>query len=656
MNRFSTNIAAALLTVFVCLPASAFTPSIRDVDITLTLLPDGTASIHERWDVCAADGTEWYLVRGNLGDIEIGNLAVSDESGRAYVDEGSWDTQRGIAEKAGRCGIVRKRDGAEICWGIGSLGDHVFDVSYTMSRSVKSLNDYDMLHLQTVSPGLSSPPRHVRVTVRAQQHQLDTANTRAWGFGFAGRVDFRDGAVVYESTEAFVRNSSVIVLLRFDKGMFDSPSRQDRDFADALAVAMEGADFGSDQDSDDGGDLARVVAIFAVAVAGMCGIAATSRRAMRKKILGMKPSEVPWSREIPFGGDLEASAYTLAKLGESSGGSGDTLAAALILRMIYRGELSVAKDSRERVEISFSAAGAGAAAGSGDGAAGGSGFAGSSGATDGAGSGSGSADSAVVGSAGSGSAGPGSAGGFAGSAGGFAGGAGGSAGGFAGGAGGSAGGFAGGAGGSADGTVVGSGSGSGSASDPAAEELREMMLKASGADKVLQHNEFSRWAKRHTHEVAGWSSRALVFGRNSLRDQKYIYGSAYTPAGQSEARKLLGLKKFLQDFTLMGEKDTIEVILWQDYMVYGALFGIADKVAEQLRDINPDLFAEVMDYDYMTMHQLLFQTRLLSAAITNSKASVAAEAAQQSARGFGGGTSFGGGGGFSGGGFGGGSR
>ena len=587
MNRFSTNIAAALLTVFVCLPASALTPSIRDVDITLTLLPDGTASIQERWDVCAADGTEWYLVRGNLGDIEIGNLAVSDESGRAYVNEGSWDTQRGIAEKAGRCGIVRKRDGAEICWGIGSLGDHVFDVSYTMSRSVKSLNDYDMLHLQTVSPGLSSPPRHVRVTVRAQQHQLDTANTRAWGFGFAGRVDFRDGAVVYESTEPFVRNSSVIVLLRFDKGTFDSPSRQDRDFADALAVAMEGADFGSDQDSDDGGDLARVVAIFAVAVAGMCGIAATSRRAMRKKILGMKPSEVPWNREIPFGGDLEASAYTLAKLGESSGGSGDTLAAALILRMIYRGELSVAKDSRERVEISFSAAGSGAAGGSGDGS--------------GADGSSGSADSAVVGSAGS-------------------------------------------------------GSGSGSGSDQAAEELREMMLKASGADKVLQHNEFSRWAKRHAHEVAGWSSRALVFGRNSLRDQKYIYGSAYTPAGQSEARKLLGLKKFLQDFTLMGEKDTIEVILWQDYMVYGALFGIADKVAEQLRDINPDLFAEVMDYDYMTMHQLLFQTRLLSAAITNSRAAVAAEAAQQSARGFGGGTSFGGGGGFSGGGFGGGSR
>ena len=112
---------------------------------------------------------------------------------------------------------------------------------------------------------------------------------------------------------------------------------------------------------------------------------------------------------------------------------------------------------------------------------------------------------------------------------------------------------------------------------------------------------------------------------------------------------------FLKDFTLMGEKETIEAVLWQDYLAYGALFGIADKVAEQLRDISPETFREVMDYDYPTMHDLLFQTRILSLAITNSKAEAAAAAAS-SARGLGGGASFGGGGGFSGGGFGGGSR
>ena len=566
--------AAVLLAAsLTCLPAFSYSPEIRDIDITLTLLPDGSASIRERWDVCAADGTEWYLVRGNLGDIEVGGLSVSDESGLDYICEDGWDTERSLAEKAGRCGILRKRDGAELCWGIGSHGDHVFDVRYTMSRCVKSLNDYDMLHLQTVSPGLSSPPRHVRVTVRAQGHQLDTANTRAWGFGYEGRVDFRDGAVVFESSEPFVRNSSVIVLLRFDKGMFSSPSMQDRDFSEALAVAMEGADFGGhgSDGSEAGSGFARLLALFVLGIAAMTGIGVWHRSSVRRKILGMKPSEVGWCRDIPFGGDLEASAYTLEKLGEHAGR--DTLAAALILRMIYKGQLSVSKDDRGRVELAF---------------------AGVSSSHDSGGQSAGS-----------------------------------------------------------EGMTAGAGFQPGD--DPSAEDLREMMLEASGSDRVLQHKEFSRWAGRHTHEVAGWSRRALVHGRDALRDGRLIYGSAYTSSGSAEARKLLGLKKFLQDFTLMDEKEAIEAVLWQEYLVFGALFGIADKVAEQLKEINPEAFAEVMDYDYPTMHQLLLQTRILSAAITNSNAAVAAENAG-SARGLGGGSSFGGGGGFSGGGFGGGSR
>ena len=171
MKLYAALAAALLAATLSCIPAYPLNPEIRDIDVTVTLLPDGTAEVSERWDVCAASGTEWYLVRRNLGDIRIGGLEVSDESGRSYVNEGEWDTDRSISEKAGRCGVVTKNDGAEICWGIGSLGDHVFDVSYSMTRSVKTLSDYDMLHLQTVSPGLSSEPEHVKVTVRALEHR-----------------------------------------------------------------------------------------------------------------------------------------------------------------------------------------------------------------------------------------------------------------------------------------------------------------------------------------------------------------------------------------------------------------------------------------------------------------------------------------------------
>ena len=60
MRRTLLSIAAALLGA---VAMSAYSPEIRDIDISLTLHKDGSASVVERWDVCAADGTEWYLVR-----------------------------------------------------------------------------------------------------------------------------------------------------------------------------------------------------------------------------------------------------------------------------------------------------------------------------------------------------------------------------------------------------------------------------------------------------------------------------------------------------------------------------------------------------------------------------------------------------------------
>ena len=308
MRRFFFSIAAMLIGAA---SLSAYSPEIRDIDISMTLHRDGSASVTERWDVCAADGTEWYLVRKNLGDIDIRDFSVTDESGRRYVNEGEWDVDRSIEDKAGRCGIVHKGDGMELCWGIGKLGDHVFTVSYTMTNAVKSLNDYDMLHLQIVSPGLSSRPEHVKAEIGIEDTQIDSTDTRLWGFGFIGDARIEGGKAVYESSERFKSNSSVIVLLRFDKGTFNSPSRQARNFSDVLDMALEGSDYA--EDDDEGGWFGFALVI--LAGIGMTIIAFVASAANKRKILGMKPKDVAWSREIPFGGDTNESYYTLQKLG-----------------------------------------------------------------------------------------------------------------------------------------------------------------------------------------------------------------------------------------------------------------------------------------------------------------------------------------------------
>ena len=93
--------------------------------------------------------------------------------------------------------------------------------------------------------------------------------------------------------------------------------------------------------------------------------------------------------------------------------------------------------------------------------------------------------------------------------------------------------------------------------------------------------------------------------------------------------------------------------MWNDYLVYGMIFGIADKIAKELADIDPKVFSETVYADPTTARQIIWMTHRMGYAITNASASAQMKTASG---GFGGMTSFGGGGGFSGGGFGGGAR
>ena len=533
--------------------AFAYDPAIRDIDISVRLDPDGSALITEVWDVTVASGTEWYLVRDNLDGMQVSGLSVVDETGAKYLNEGSWDVDRSIECKAGRCGIVSKRGGCEICWGVGSYGPHKYTVGYRLSGAVRSMDDYDCLHLQLITPGLSSRPQHARVSISAAGKRLDTSSVRAWGFGYDGTVTFTDaGTVVFESTERFSSGSSVIALLRFDKGIFSPVLNDGGQFSDVLEAALEGADFGDESSETTNWDeiletallnLLIFICSVVIPVWAMLREKGWVSRRKKKQILGCKPSEVTWFRDPPFGGDLAATEAMMKKLGEQK--KSNTMAAALILRMIYSGVLSVGKDSKGKVEISF-------------------------------------------------------------------------------------------------------GDASRLDSMPAEERtLYDMMLEASGKDSILQRKEFSRWAVAHKSRVCSWVSAYEARGKEAIKQ-----------AGSAEARQSYGFRKFLQDFTLVKDKAAIEVHMWQEYLVFASLFGIADKVAEELKDIDTSVASQVIPGGTSySLPDVIYMTDTLARAISNARNLQASTAGRSSGMGgFGGGASFGGGGGFHGGGFGGGSR
>lgn len=162
-------ITLSLLVSTLCCGA---TNRITSIDINAVLKRDGSALITERWEVEQHDGTEFYLVKGNLGDIRISDLSVSEPQGVTYTNIGEWDSNLSFNRKAYKCGIIDIADDhKELCWGISSYGKHTYIVSYRLTNLVKSLNDYDMIHFQFISPKLSSAPEQVRLTL-----MLDSAD------------------------------------------------------------------------------------------------------------------------------------------------------------------------------------------------------------------------------------------------------------------------------------------------------------------------------------------------------------------------------------------------------------------------------------------------------------------------------------------------
>lgn len=76
-----------------------------------------------------------------------------------------------------------------------------------------------------------------------------------------------------------------------------------------------------------------------------------------------------------------------------------------------------------------------------------------------------------------------------------------------------------------------------------------------------------------------------------------------TDKGLEEKAKWVGLKKYMEDFSLLNEKKVPDLKLWEKYLVFATAFGIADKVLKQLKIKYPEL-QDMDGYDYAYMNML----------------------------------------------------
>ncbi|MCQ2609592.1 MAG: DUF2207 domain-containing protein [Lachnospiraceae bacterium] len=198
--------------------------------------------------------------------------------------------------------------------------------------------------------------------------------------------------------------------------------------------------------------------------------------------------------------------------------------------------------------------------------------------------------------------------------------------------------------------------------DEVTQELYYMIVNASGGDLILQEKELEQYARVHYQLFIDFIEKVTTKGQSELsirngykkiltKKLKYL-----TEVGVKELSEVYGLRKYLDEFSLIAEREVKEIEIWDNYMIYATLFGIASKELKDLKNVYPDKIEDVSRYDRDIYISTMYNMALYNSAMRGYRASNAAKMTSRAVGGFGGHTSFGGGGGFSGGGSGGGSR
>ena len=147
-------------------------------------------------------------------------------------------------------------------------------------------------------------------------------------------------------------------------------------------------------------------------------------------------------------------------------------------------------------------------------------------------------------------------------------------------------------------------------------ELYNMMKKCCD-DDILNTLAFKKYCKENYKRFSNWLANTLIFKNGEVsNNREYIniewvkdnhidghYSFIATDKLNEDALKLAGLKKFFHCLSSLHEKMPIEVKLWQDYLIYAEIFGLANSVSDafgSLYDINmgvytPTLIDKIVD-------------------------------------------------------------
>lgn len=182
------------------------------------------------------------------------------------------------------------------------------------------------------------------------------------------------------------------------------------------------------------------------------------------------------------------------------------------------------------------------------------------------------------------------------------------------------------------------------------------MMKDASKEGILESKEFSSWCSNNYTRIFDWFDDVMdittleLIKQNKIvveeKKMKIFSSNVYRvqPEMYQEAIKLKGFKNFLNDFSRIDDKEAIEVHMWEYYLIYAQILGIAEKVAKQFKKLYPEIIENyAYDYDDVVFINNMSYLGMSAASSTMSRANSYSYGGGGFSSGGGGGGSFGGG-------------
>lgn len=539
--------------------------SISSIKMDIYVDNNGDAYIKEVWDANLNQGTEGYRFYGNMGNSIITDYKVSKD-GRDFESLSYWNVNADFNEKAYKSGIYDAGDHKELCFGISKYGKNIYTLSYTIKGFVSTTTDSDIIYWELIPTDLANLADKVYIKIHSDFKYADTLDV--WGYGNYGGYAYVYDGYIEMSNDNLKSNEYMTILVKFDKGTFNTTNEIGNDFNHYYEMAEDGAEHYVDDSKDPAGTFFGIltvlinVIVWGLIIFGITKASANSGLKSGDKTLdygekGRKlPNDVNLFRELPCGKDIFR-AYWVAYNYKLMKKQTDFLG-AILLKWVKEGIVTIESKTvgklfkKEDTTIVFK---------------------------------------------------------------------------------------------------------EGVTFDTQLEsDLYQYMYEAS-KDGILESKEFEKWCSSHYSKILAWFDKVLSYENNILIEEgklvpiektslKIFKSTVYqvNPLMYDEAVKMKGLKQFFNEFDNMKDKEAIEVNLWEEYLMYAQIFGVAEKVAKQFKEMYPDVITD-QTYNSMVFVHTISRSGMASASSAKSRAESYSSGGGGFSSGGGGGGSFGGGGG-----------